>query len=109
MYQKRHTLDSLPDVERSRSENITPRDIVVIEHLTFDEDLGVSPRSHPQSNITCISVPSGEIVLLLVLNSHFIQVIPVGCDGGSGGGSSLGGTIASAFGTVSRARELTQR
>ena len=109
MYQRRHTLDSLPDVERSRSEDITTRDIVVVEHLTFDEDLGVSPRSHPELSITCISVPSREIFLLLVLNSHFVEVVPVGCDGGSGGGSSLGGTIASAFGTVSRARELTQR
>ena len=35
------TLDVLPDVEGSRSEDVTTRDIIVVEHLSLDEDLHV--------------------------------------------------------------------
>ena len=70
----RHTLDRLPDGVRPRSQNVTTRDVVVVEHLSLDQDLTSAPVVAAKWSAH-ISVPSREVLLLLVLDSHLVQVL----------------------------------
>jgi hypothetical protein len=58
------------------AENVAARDVVVVDHLALDQDVGV---------------PSGEVLVLLVLDSHLVQVVVLLGDGG--GSSGLGGLL----------------
>jgi hypothetical protein len=69
----------LPDGVRRGAEDVAARDVVVVEHLALDEDVGV---------------PSGEVLVLLVLDSHLVGLLVLlllGGGGGLGGRGSLGG------------------
>ena len=50
------TLDGLPDVIRPRTEDVTPRDVIVLQHIGLDEHVRVPRREvdlllHPNGNL----------------------------------------------------------
>lgn len=86
----------MPNRVRPGTENVTTRDVIVIEHLALEKDLFKMElvqinHSYTDSESTYISVPSGEVFVLLESDSHLVSVIV----GSSGGSLSLGllGTV----------------
>ena len=56
-------LDFLPNEEGSRSQNVAPRNIIVVDHLRLFDDL---------------LIPLGEVIFLTILDSQLVGVLELG-------------------------------